>query len=174
MNEETKMLEEELEEELEEVAAEPALEETEEAQETPEGESLEELEARKLLLAGEIASLEGELERRRAETDKAAREYAEFRELYPEADPDNLEVEVREAVEAGVPLAAAYALYEKRMQKRNETAAAHNSANRGASFGSVGKAPESDYFTPDEVRGMTQVEVRANYQKIRQSMKNWH
>ena len=125
-------------------------------------------------LRAEIASLEGELERKRAETDKAAREYSEFRELYPDADIDSLPTEVTEAVDSGIPLAAAYALYEKRLKKRNADIAAHNKSTRAVSFGSVGKAAESDYFTPDEVRAMTQGEVRANYSKILKSMKSWH
>lgn len=135
---------------------------------------IEELRAEKILLEGEIASLEGELERKRAETDKAAREYAEFRALYPDADTEALPEDVLKSVEAGLPLAAAYALYEKRMQKRSADIAAHNKSTREVSFGSVGRSPESDYFTPDEVRAMSQGEVRANYSKILQSMKNWH
>ena len=121
-----------------------------------------------------VKKLEGELEKRRAETDKAAREYAEFRALYPDADAEALPEDVLKSVEAGLPLAAAYALYEKRMQKRSADIAAHNKSTRQVSFGSVGKSPESDYFTPDEVRAMSQSEVRANYSKILQSMKSWH
>ena len=137
-------------------------------------ESEEEASLRIEELRAEIASLEGELERKRAETDKAAREYAEFRALYPDADAEALPEDVLKSVEAGLPLAAAYALYEKRMQKRSADIAAHNKSTREVSFGSVGKSPESDYFTPDEVRAMSQGEVRANYSKILQSMKSWH
>lgn len=137
-------------------------------------ESEEEASLRIEELRTEIASLEGELEKRRAETDKAAREYAEFRALYPDADAEALPEDVLKSVEAGLPLAAAYALYEKRMQKRSADIAAHNKSTRQVSFGSVGKSPESDYFTPDEVRAMSQGEVRANYSKILQSMKSWH
>ena len=124
-------------------------------------------------LRAEIAALEGELERKRAETDKAAREYADFKELYPDVDIDTLPSEVTESVEAGIPLAAAYALYEKRLEKHNSDVAAHNKSTRADSFGSVGKSAESDYFTPTEVRAMTQSEVRANYAKILKSMKSW-
>lgn len=166
---------EELSEELE-GGGETLYEEADGSQESEEEASLriEELRAEKLLLEGEIASLEGELERKRAETDKAAREYAEFRALYPDADTEALPEEVLASVEAGIPVAAAYALYEKRMQKRSADIAAHNKSTREVSFGSVGRSPESDYFTPDEVRAMSQGEVRANYSKILQSMKNWH
>ena len=175
---------EELSEELEggeELSEEPEIDEptsanADDSQESEEDAAakIEELRARRLLLEGEIASLEGELEKRRAETDKAAREYAEFRALYPDADTEALPEDVLKSVEAGLPLAAAYALYEKRMQKRSADIAAHNESTRQVSFGSVGKSPESDYFTPDEVRAMSQSEVRANYSKILQSMKSWH
>ena len=134
---------------------------------------LEELNSKKLLLEGEIAALEVELERRKAEADKAAREYTEFKELFPDADPEALTGEVLELTKEGVPLAAAYALYQKRAEKRCADAALQNAQNAGACFGSVGRSSENDYFTPDEVRAMTRNEVRANYQKIIQSMKSW-
>lgn len=175
--EEEEKLEEELSEELSEEpeVGEPTSEDTDGSQESEaEAAKIEELRAEKLLLEGEIASLESALEKKRAETDKAAREYAEFRELYPDADTEALPEDVLKSVEAGLPLAAAYALYEKRIQKRSADIAAHNKSTREVSFGSVGKSPESDYFTPDEVRAMSQGEVRANYSKILQSMKNWH
>ena len=169
---------EELSEELEggeELSEEPEIDEPTSANADDSQESEEEEASLRIEeLRAEIASLEGELEKRRAETDKAAREYAEFRALYPDADTEALPEDVLKSVEAGLPLAAAYALYEKRMQKRSADIAAHNESTRQVSFGSVGKSPESDYFTPDEVRAMSQGEVRANYSKILQSMKSWH
>lgn len=144
------------------------------AEQAEEEQALDTLNSKKLLLEGEIAALEGELERRKAEVDRAAREYTEFKALFPDADPDALTGEVLELMKEGVPLSAAYALYEKRAERRNADAALRNARNTGASFGSVGKPPESDYFTPDEVRAMTRNEVRANYQKIIRSMKNWN
>ena len=94
-------------------------------------------------------------------------------ELFPDADPEALTGEVLELTKEGVPLAAAYALYQKRAEKRCADAALQNAQNAGACFGSVGRSSENDYFTPDEVRAMTRNEVRANYQKIIQSMKSW-
>lgn len=48
-------------------------------------------------------------------------------------------------------------------------------ANKKASPGalSTSQSPESDYFTPEEVKKMSRDEVRANYDKIRNSMKKW-
>ena len=155
---------------------------TEEAEEVAETEicesisedEMEELRSKKLQLEGEIALLEGELERKREETDRKAREYSEFRELFPHADPSELSSEVLAMVDTGVPLCAAYALYEKRLSVQNAAATAHNKATKRGGFGSVGRGSEEEFYTPDEVRAMTQSEVKQNYQKILRSMKNWH
>lgn len=136
--------------------------------------TVEDLRSMKLQLEGEIALLEGELERKREETDKKAREYSEFKELFPHADMAELAPEVLAMVDGGVPLCAAYALYEKRLSAKNAAAAAHNNATKQGGFGSVGSGAEEEFYTPDEVRAMTQSEVKQNYQKILRSMKNWH
>lgn len=137
-------------------------------------EANEALKSEKLSLESEIAALKDELERAKAETDRKAKEYAEFRELFPYADPCELAPEVTEMVEEGIPLAAAYSLYEKRLRAKEETAKAHNKATREGGFGSVGHSTGEEYYTPDEVRAMTQTEVRKNYQKILRSMEKWH
>ena len=148
--------------------------EEEDAEEQPTDTANAELEARRLELESEIASLEEKLENARLETDRKAKEYAEFRELFPYADPNELDGEVVAMVEAGVPLAAAYSLYEKRLSAKNAAVAAHNNATKQGGFGSVGRGAEEEFYTPDEVRAMTQSEVKRNYQKILRSMKNWH
>ena len=137
-------------------------------------EDIEALRSKKLTLEEEIATLEGELEKKREETDRKVREYSEFKELFPNADTSELAPEVLAMVESGVPLCAAYALYEKRLCARNAAAAAHNSATKKGGFGSVGRGSEEEFYTPDEVRSMTHSEVKQNYQKILRSMKNWH
>lgn len=135
---------------------------------------LDSLNERRLLLEAEIAGLETELERRREETDRIAREYAEFRQLYPDVNPDELAEEVLESMASGIPMCAAYALYEKRQAVKNAAAAAHNRATRQSGFGSVGRGSEGEYYTPDEVRAMTRIEIKQNYQKILRSMEKWH
>ena len=137
-------------------------------------ELIEELNSKKLQLENEISQLEGELERKREETDRKAREYSEFKELFPHVELSELSPEVLAMVGGGVPLCAAYALYEKRLSVKNEAVAAHNNATRQGGFGSVGQGTEEEFYTPDEVRAMTQSEVKRNYQKILRSMKNWH
>ena len=49
-----------------------------------------------------------------------------------------------------------------------------NERNATLSAGRVGTSLAPEYYTPDEVRAMSQTEVRENYEKIRASMKKWH
>ncbi|MBR7099387.1 MAG: hypothetical protein IKC59_08230, partial [Clostridia bacterium] len=99
-------------------------------------------------------------------------ECAEFRELYPGQSPDELPDEVWESVERGVPLAAAFALSERRRQRSEELARQANLENRRRSAGAIERA-RSGYLSPDEVRSMSRDEVRANYQSILLSMQKW-
>ena len=55
-------------------------------------------------------------------------------------------------------------------QKLNDV----NRANAMNSSGSIGNKTGAEFFTPDEVRAMSQSEVRANYQRIIESMKKWN
>ena len=137
-------------------------------------EDIEELRLKKLSLQEEIAMLEGEFEKKREESERRAREYLEFKELFGDVDPSELASEVISMVESGVPLCAAYALYEKRMAVRNAAAEAHNKATKQRGFGSVDGGLGEEFYTPAEVRSMTHSEVKKNYEKILRSMKNWH
>ena len=49
-----------------------------------------------------------------------------------------------------------------------------NRKNASLSAGSVGKGHAGEYFSPDEVRAMTQREVHDNYSKIKESMRFWN
>lgn len=137
-------------------------------------EEVNELNTRKLELEEKIAMLETELEKRIREADRRLREYGEFRELFPKTDAENLPSEVTTMVESGVPLCAAYALYEKRLQSKSDAAAQYNQVTKANGFGSVGRMTDEEFYSPDEVRAMTGAEVRKNYQKIINSMKNWY
>ena len=113
-------------------------------------------------LRGEVARL-GELQARsRSELD-------EFCLLFPGVPFSSLPVEVREAVDGGVPLAAAYALFEKREAHR---AAAGKKSAEG-SWRGMNESAAGEYYSPAEVRGMSQKEVHKNYKKIMESMKHW-
>ena len=49
-----------------------------------------------------------------------------------------------------------------------------NQINAYRSSGQAGSNTAREYFSPDEVRAMSQSEVRANYQRIIESMKKWN
>ena len=49
-----------------------------------------------------------------------------------------------------------------------------NRRNASLSAGRVGNGTAPEYYSPEEVRAMSQSEIRENYQRIRASMKKWH
>lgn len=106
----------------------------------------------------------GEDARRRAHD-----EVRELFELFPNVSFSELPASVRES---DLPLAAAYALYERRERRLSERAESANDENRARSAGRVSDGEES-FYTPEEVRRMTPMEVRADYDAILRSMKKW-
>lgn len=77
-----------------------------------------------------------------------------------------------------VPLSKIYSDFLDLVSEYDEKAAnkaAQMLANKNASPGSLQHAQEvdSDFFTRDQVKKMSQAEVRANYDKIRKSMEKW-
>lgn len=125
-------------------------------------------------LKAEIERLRGELEESRSLNDKISADISEFHRLFPEKALDQIPDEVRDDVRSGIPLSASYALYEKRLEAERERIEAINRKNATRSSGSVGKNTQKEYFSPDEVRSMSQSEVRENYHKIIESMKKWN
>ena len=123
-------------------------------------------------LLAEIERLKTELARRDAETERFMSERAEFLELYPDADFKDLPDSVWKDVGRGVPLAAAFALFERKRFCTEQKALAYNQLNTQRSTGGLEATP-SDYYSPNEVRAMTPMEVRANYDKIMRSMQKW-
>lgn len=124
----------------------------------------------------ELAALRAEAEALRAELAAERRVSVELREfcsLYPEADTGAIPDAVWEKVKGGIPLAAAYALHERRQfcaKQAAEAAQADGKArSSGALEGGMGEMP----FTPKEVRAMSPEEVRRNYTAIIDSMKRW-
>jgi hypothetical protein len=96
-----------------------------------------------------------------------------FRELYPDLSEDDIPDAVWDSVRGGLPLEAAYALYERREVLRRADA---ETVNRKNAMGAWGRADDGAdrSFSPDEVRAMTPQEVRDNYARIIQSMKHWN
>lgn len=126
-----------------------------------------------LMLERELADLRAEMERRDTELLHLESEREEFHALYPDRSLSTLPDSVWEQVRAGVPLAAAFALEERRRARESEIAAASNLRNRERSAGSL-EGTDVGFFSPSEVRAMSQSEIRANYKQILNSMKKWH
>lgn len=99
-------------------------------------------------------------------------EYAEFAILYPDVPFSSIGDAVMEDVKRGIPLAAAYALSERRRRHAEEKARKSNEENLRRSSGGI-KSSGDDFFSPDEVRRMSRDEVRTNYSKIMASMQKW-
>ena len=104
---------------------------------------------------------------------RAQAECAEFAELYPKVSLANLPDAVWEDVGRGVPISAAYALFERREAHTKHLAAEVNAGNRARSAGALTDA-RSGYLSPAEVRAMSPAEVRKNYQNILRSMQKWN
>ena len=101
-------------------------------------------------------------------------EYDEFKRLFPGVSVRDLPDAVRESVNSGVPLAAAYALFEKRRAAELADAENVNLRNREFSTGSVKETASNEvYYSPREVREMTPDEVHNNFSAILKSMDHW-
>lgn len=150
-----------------EVEADEAVEE--QAQPTA-GDDTDELEA----LRAKVAELQEKLERSTAEISESARQLEELYSLFPDSDVRTLPQSVWQSVSEGNSLAAAYALHLCREKQRENAIKSVNQKNAALSAGFAGEAARGEYFTPSEVRAMSQSEVRANYTKILESMKKWN
>lgn len=125
-------------------------------------------------LREQVKQLTEELEARAAIADKIAAQIGEFTDLFPEVSMESVPESVWESVRRGSSLAASYALYARKAYMSGQRASDVNQRNARNSPGVAGKGTASEYYTPDEVRAMSQKEVRANYSKIIESMKKWN
>ena len=123
-------------------------------------------------LRGRVAELTDTLTRQNSALQRMTRECSEFAELFPDTPLSRLPRQVWEDVNSGTPLAAAYALYQVKQQRREAEAAQVNARNRTMSGGVVSGTPER-HLSPGEVRQMTPEQVHDNYSKILESMKLW-
>ncbi len=106
-----------------------------------------------------------------------------FIKKYPDVDIEKLVsdksfAEYAEGKVGQKPLTEIYEGYERFVKaagKKAEQKAAQALANSKASPGALsgGGAPQSDFFTYEQVRAMSDAEVRKNYDKIRESMRSW-
>ena len=124
-------------------------------------------------LRGELNTLRRELAKKDAYWERLGAECEEFHDLYPEVALSTLPDSVWKDVKRGIPLAAAYALAERKRALTEAFAHEQLLKNRDRSAGEV-KSMENDYFSPAEVRAMSGEEVHKNYAKIMKSMQKWH
>lgn len=124
-------------------------------------------------LRGELKSLREQLSSRDAMFSRLGKECEEFGVLYPDHTLSDLPDAVWEDVRRGVPLAAAFALSERRRVLTEQKAQDSNAANNRCSSGSL-EATNPNYFSPAEVRAMTPAQVREHYHQIMLSMSRWH
>lgn len=120
----------------------------------------------------EIASLRALLEQKMRENAKPVVTDT-FRTLYPDVTESDIPDAVWEQARAGLPIEAAYALYERQEALRKAAAEQVNRKNAGNSWGKTEEATNG-FLSPDEVRGMSREEVRRNYDRILTSMKHWN
>ncbi len=124
-------------------------------------------------LLAELESLRERLERAEQTAREISAGWREFSELYPDVDLTCLPDSFNEAIEKGIPPAAAYALEMRRKEVRQKKIEEANRRARSLSSGRI-ETTEDSLYSPDEVRAMPPAEVRKNMEKIRRSMKSWH
>ena len=123
------------------------------------------------LIRGELAELKGLLVGQKTAAEEPA-VGEQFRALYPDVSEDAIPDAVWEEARGGLPLEAAYALYERREALRRTAAEAVNKKNAQGAWGRADTEADG-FLSPDEVREMTPEEVRANLARITASMKHW-
>ena len=124
-------------------------------------------------LRGELNRLQEELRLREERFAKLGGECEEFCSLYPDVPFSALPDQVWQDVRRGIPIAAAYALAERKRAHAKQLAEQSNRENLRRSAGALDFS-QSEEYSPAEVRAMTPAEVRANYAKILRSMQKWH
>ncbi len=125
-------------------------------------------------LKNEINELRRQLDERQGYFDRMSREIGEFSSLFPEKALSEIPDSVWNEVRSGIPLAASYALYEKKLDASRERAEKVNQKNKESSTGAIGRTAVEGFFTPDEVRAMSREEIKKHYPKIIESMKKWN
>lgn len=114
-----------------------------------------------------------QLEELKRANNRILSELGDFAAFFPDVPVENIPDSVWESVKNGAPLAASYALYEKRMAAEAMRIARINQKNASKSPGAAGTDTVGEYFSPEDVRRMSRAEVHANYSKIKESMKKW-
>ncbi len=122
----------------------------------------------------EVENLRTELAQQKNRTENFISQMRELYVLYPDADINTLSDEIWQSVKSGIPIAAAYALNARRAEVVKQRAEEANRQNKEKCIGGIKGNGDNGYFSPSEVRGMSQEEVRNNYTKIIDSMNHWN
>ena len=101
-------------------------------------------------------------------------EFKKLIELFPEFSADDIPDEVFEKCEDGKGLAAEYALWYLTEEKKKGEQKKKEEENMKSAPPNVKEASEPTFFTPEQVRSMTEAEIRKNYKAIMNSMEKWN
>ena len=123
-------------------------------------------------LRARVRELEDQIALSEQQQTRAAQECEEFGRYFPDVPLCSVPDEVWGKVRSGVPLSAAYALYETRCRREKEAEQREKARTAAMSVGIPDEAGR-DYFSPAQVRAMSQREVRENYDRIFESMRHW-
>ncbi len=134
----------------------------------------EELRKEAARLREELQRLQADLAKKEEQQARALQELEEFHTLFPDIPVKKIPSAVWQAVEGGLPISAAYAVYERKLQLERTHADRVNLRNASHSAGMAGKHTAGEYFSPDEVRAMSPRQVHENYETIKESMKKWN
>ena len=124
-------------------------------------------------LLAKIAELEALIERQNTLFERRRAELAEFAKIFPNINADSLPDDVIRQNEGGIPLAAAYALYEKIRQNELNAALENNKKNAESLNTSVCGGVCEPYFSAEEVKRMSSSQVKENFSYIKRSMMHW-
>ncbi len=101
-------------------------------------------------------------------------EFKILREIFPEIDADDIPDEVFALSENGKSLAGQYALYYLRKEKKTAEQKKKEEENLKSAPPDVKNLPEKAHFTYEEVKNMSEDEIRKNYKAIMKSMEKWN
>lgn len=125
-------------------------------------------------LKKEVDTLRDELNKEKNKLSGFVNQLKELYELYPDADINSISDDIWKGALTGTPVAAAYALYQRRCEVAKQRASETNKQNREKCVGGIAGNNDNGYFSPSEVRNMTPTQVRENYTKIIDSMNHWN
>lgn len=100
-------------------------------------------------------------------------EFKKLIELFPEFNAEDIPDEVFEKCEDGKGLAAEYALWYLTEEKKKGEQKKKEEENLKSAPPNVKESSEPTYFTPEQVRSMSEKEIRKNYKTIMNSMEKW-